>query len=252
MVLALVFACMNLSILTFFFCLYDPRDGIFLGQLIPLEFYNSIFPSGFLVAIYHAFLVFVLETTICLTGGLILIYMFYLTVLLDKELHLNSTKKYRTSNLFREPNHLGNNYRTMQILNEHFLHLIGPYVIGFHYLFSVFPVFANVIVMRYWNALSWIVLTLLIFSIIVVCLFWILILQFGKYLWIKGKQNLESWKFDDGLCSQREKRIMEKFRRSCRIILIRHGNTLLISKTTQLVYIKNIILYTGKSWLTFK
>ncbi len=252
LVLGLVTAGIVLSIFVFIFCIYDPREGILLGRLIPMKFYNSICPSGFLVALFYAYLILILEATICTTGSLVLIYMFYLTVLLDNEFHLNSTKKYRTTNLFREPENLRNSYRTLQILNEYFLCFIKLYVTLFHWLFSVFPVFANNVLMRYWNSFTWIEITMLIFATLVVITFWMLTLQFGKYLWIKGQQNLHSWICVNSSCLQREKRVMAKFRRSCRPILIRHGNMLVLGRMTQFIYVKSIILYTGKSWLAFK
>ncbi len=83
-------------------------------------------------------------------------------------------------------------------------------------------------------------------------IFWIFVLQIGKYLWIQGNKNFDSWAKFDCSCSNHEKKIMKRFRKSCRLVLICHGKVLVFGRMTQFVYIKSLIIYTCKLLIGFR
>lgn len=76
---------LNLSILI---CLYDPREIIFVGQLIPLKYY-SFFPLGILTALFHAYFYTIIELSLLLIIGATMVYVYYLKMVIIGEFLLS-------------------------------------------------------------------------------------------------------------------------------------------------------------------
>lgn len=238
----------SLSIL---FGLYEPREAVFAGQLIP-ENYYSYFPLGILTVIPQAYVLIVIQLSIFLAISGATVYMYYLTMFLIREFQLGSKKHYRTSESFRQPNNIVYLYRSVQILQEQALSFVGPFFTIFHLLLCVLPVFSNYALFRYWDLLKWLVKAPLLLAYFGCVMFWLFVLQVGKYLWIRGNKNFDSWSKVGFHTNKIEGKIMRKFQKSCRLILLRQGKVLVLGRMTQFVYVKIVIVYTCKALLTLK
>lgn len=167
-----------------------------------------------------------------LTFGIGLLYALYTTVIPTKELNL-ARKKYKTGAVMRKPQNLQILYRSFQILNANIICFIRPIIMVAHGAGVVLPIFCNFIRIRHLKILyrvstgSIIIMGLFTFG------FWTMVLQFGKYLFVRGNKTLGSWK-RQSWGDSRENNLMKRFRISCRLVLVRCSNPLVIGRITQL------------------
>ncbi len=244
----------SISVLFTFLCgiallIYDPAGVVFYGALVPPKYY-SYFPVGIFVIIYQTFYLFVMCFNLIYTITFIMVFVLYTTVLLTKEMSL-SRNKYKTLDILRQPENLRLVYRAFQVLFANFVCFIGPFVSLAH-AFAVFlPIFCNFFLIRYWGNLELIskmftiMMSLLLFS------FWTFVLQLGKYFFVRGNKILGSWKRKRWE-NEMERKVMKKFQKSCRLILIRCGNQLVLGRITQFNFVKSIMRGTFRSLLTSK
>lgn len=246
----LTFACATVWLLASLYCLNNPRNGGFLGQVIPLKYY-SFYTVGLITVLYHSYLMLNYELAMCSAGLCATIYLFYL-IMLIQEVQLNYKKGFKTRKCFRNPQNLRIFYRSLQILHENILCFMGPYISLLYALFTVFLIFVFITFILFWSHLDSILIAFMFICGLGTFVFWMLLLQVGKYLWITGNKVFDSWGKVGFDCSALEKKAMKKFRRSCKIILIRHGNVLVIGRMSQFVYIQTLIVYTCKIFLAAK
>lgn len=159
-------------------------------------------------------------------------YMFYLVVLIQDH-KLGYKHVYKMSNALRMAKHICVFYRSLQILHKNALCFMSQYLAILHLLFTVFFLFVNFSFIRFWNELNWLIIGFISVGYIGCFSFWMFVLQIGKYLWIKGNNNFDSWDKVGFVCNPAEKKVMKKFKKSCRLILICHGKILLIGRMTQ-------------------
>ncbi len=67
-----------------------------------------------------------------------------------------------------------------------------------------------------------------------------------------GNKVFDSWMKVGFDCNDWEKKAMMKFRKSCGLILILHGNTFVIGRMSQFVHTKTLKAYTGRIILAVK
>lgn len=143
-------------------------------------------------------------------------------------------------------------FRSLQTMHANFVCFMGPYTSVFHFLFTLFPVFANIALLIYWRKLGFIVAGILFVFLIIGVSSWMVILQIGKYLWVKGNKSFGSWGKIGFSANSYQNKIIKRFKRSCRLILLRHGNILVLDRIAQFVYVKSLLFLTLKAWLAFK
>lgn len=249
-ILSYSLTCFLIGILVTLWCLYDPCAFVFIGNMFPDQYCSSHL-LRLVATIFHGYLMLILEINVALTGSVVMVYLFYITIFLTKELRMNCCH-YKTSDNLRELHNLQKIYRSFQILNEHVMFVFGPYITLFHGIFVVGPVFGNFIIIRYWTSLDILSKGPVCIACWIATIFWLLVLQLGKYLWVGGKQILWSWRQFDWKVSERERSTMKKFTKSCRPILIFHGKQFVVGRLTQFTYFKAVIrglfrvLLTGK------
>lgn len=241
-------SCFTVGFLVTLYCLFDPRAAVFLGALIPLQYYSYLI-MAIIATLFHGYMMIVLELSVALTGSIVIFILWYLTVILTKELRLGRTS-YKTLNTLREQDNLRIIYRSFQILNENAMCFIGPYITMFHCLFVLFPALCNFLLIRYWHDLDLLCKLPLLTGCFLVTGFWLLVLQLGKYLWVRGNRILTSWSRTSWSGSNTEMKIMRKFTKSCRPILIFHGKQLVVGRMTQFFYFKAVTRGTFRALLT--
>ncbi len=243
-----------ISVLFTFLCviavlIYDPTSLVFFGALVPQKFY-SYFPIGTVIILYHAFYLLLVCFIIIYTLAIVMVFVFYVTVLLTKEMSL-SRNKYKTLNTLRQPENLRVVYRAFQVLFANFVCFIGRFVSLAHGFCITVPIFCNFLLIRYWSNLELISRMFVVMLAFMLFSFWTFVLQLGKYLFVRGNKILGSWQRKRWE-NQLERRVMKRFQKSCRLILIRCGNQLVLGRITQFNFVKSIMRGTFRSLLTSK
>lgn len=227
-------------------CVHNPREVIFLGELIPPEYYSK-YTWGALVTVFHSYLLISSGINGSFLLSLILTYGVYVNFIVTNELRLDA-KHYRSIDKIREAKNLMIVYRSFQIINANVWVFGGYFLLYFHSALMILPIYGNSALIKYWNFLDFISVT----AIVVVCwgvfFIWILILQFGKYMYIRGENTLFSWKRATWR-NKMEAKQMAKFRKSCQPVLFRYGNLFVIGRITQFKFVKGVVRGTFRSLL---
>ncbi len=117
---------------------------------------------------------------------------------------------------------------------------IGQFVAFTHALMIVIPVLCIFVLFRYWNALSTLGKGPVVLGFPLTFGFWTFVLQLGKYLFVRSNNGLVSWSRKTWN-SRLENKIMGKFRKSCRPVVLCWGKALVLARITQFNYIKGIM-----------
>ncbi len=236
----------GLVFVVFLLCVYDPTGVIFLGVWIPHRYY-SFFPFGLLVCFFHGYFGYIFALNAIMVVGFCELYMFYLTVIFTKELKLGQGRsKYRSLDILRtKSENLRHIYRCFQIINSNAMCFMGRFMAISHALCTIVPVLCNFILIRYWNTLDTLSKCPVIFGIPVALGYWTFVLQIGKYLFVRSHKILNSWKkhaWEDKM----ERKVMGKFVKSCRPVVLCWNKSLVFARITQFNYIKCIMRATFK------
>ncbi len=241
----------NVASLVTLLCLYDPRGPMFLGAWLSEEYY-SFFPFGILVIMFHATICMYTAVSVSICLYFIVTYLYYVSIFFCKELKLGSSPvSYRTSNLLREPSNLRHIYRCFQVLNANAMGFLGPFFAVTHTLCVITPVLCSSILIKYWNIMDMLTKGPIILSLVVSMGYWMFVLQIGKYLFVRSKKVLGSWDrkiWKHGI----ENKVMRRFRKSCRPVVICWGKSFVLKRITQFNYVKGIFRSTFKLLLTSK
>ncbi len=241
--------CMTIVILL---CIYDPTSLVFFGAWIPPKYY-SFFPTGVLICIHHAYFCYVAGVNAAITLGFCETYFVYVTVIFTNELKLSKSPRfYRTLDTLRnDPNNLRHIYRCFQLLNANAMYITGKYLFAGHVLCLIIPVLCNFILIHYWANLGLLAKVPVMLGLPTSMGYWTVVLQFAKYLFVRSTKLLNSW---NGKCwgSKKETSVMNKFRKSCRPVIIHWNKNLVLGRMTQFNYIKGVLRGTGKVLLAAK
>lgn len=167
------------------FCAYDPRAIIFLAAWIPNQHY-TYFPVGFLALLFHGYLIICSGFSTCISSCLLFIYLYSVTIFYTKELILGHSRYETLTSLRSNPENLRNTFRAFQILHSNVLCFVGRFLVYLHSILMVSPIFGNFILFTYWNNLHLIGKTSIGFAVLGILFLWTLVLQFGKYLWVRS------------------------------------------------------------------
>ncbi len=242
------------SVLFTFLCgiallIYDPTSVVFFGALVPSQYY-SYFPVGTIVIVYHTFYLFLTCFNLIYTIVIFGIFVLYVTVFLTKEMNM-SRNRYKTLDILREPENLRIVYRAFQVLFANMICFLGPFISLAHGFCVIGPIFCNFLLIRYWGNLEPVNKLFVVLLAIILFSFWTFVLQLGKYLFVRGNKILGSWK-RKRWGNEIERKVMKRFHKSCRLILIRCGNQLVFVRITQFNFVKAILRGTFRSLLTSK
>lgn len=230
------------------FCFYDPRAVIFLAKWIPMTYY-SYFPMGLLVSLFHSYLVSCLAINYVIIGTCLLVYLFCLTTFYAKELVLGRESYQAISEFRTNPENLRHVFRCFQLLNANVMCFVGYYITYFHSAFMTIPILGNFIMIAYWDHLHLVTRAVLALGSVVAFTFWTTVLQLGKYLYVRGYIILFSWK-GANWCTKLERKIMSKFRKSCKPVMIHNGSLLRMTRITQFRFMKGVVRGIFRSLLT--
>lgn len=230
------------------FCAYEPRAIIFLAAWMPKQHY-TYFPVGFLAFLFHGYLLICLGFNMCVSGCLFTIYLYCITMFYTKELVLGHSR-YKTLKVLRSNSeNLRTIFRAFQLLHSNVMCILGIFLVYLHSVFMVVPIFGNFLLITYWDDLHLLEKTSIGITVWGGFLFWASVLEFCKYVWVRSHKILWSWN-GVGWGKAKETKIMKLFRKSCKPVLIRNGNMLVMGRITQLKYLKGVVRGLFRSLLT--
>ncbi len=258
LILSFLLLFINLVLFVALQCALAPADLIFLGQLIPQKYF-SYFPHAILLTIFHTYLFLIIAITMAINCILIYTNLFYLTIVLSRELNLNLTDaqaQYRTSSNLRSYQNLKHAYRSFQVLIEYWNCVLSLIIWSGLVTCVALPSLYNVILFHYWGELRLLAKVTLVLGTMSLFIARLAFLQFGKYLWVEGNKTLDSWKMCSstkrGWGRRKENEEMKKFIKSCRLVLLRYGRVFVIGRMDQIAYIMAVIKWTLKMTLALE
>lgn len=250
--LFIFFNCSGITMMCVFvalFCFSDPRQVIFLGELVPARFY-AYFPWGILVSTFHGYLIIVICLNLVITSSMIFISVFYTTLLFTQELRFGRAH-YKSEDILRQPSHLILAYRALQISHTWLMEPLGHFLVFFHTALTIVPVYIFFVIAHHGKRLQVVVSVTLLLSAIVSIMFWLAVIQLGKHLCVGGGKTFGSWKRSSfQFRRSKDTKVLNAFRRSCKPLLISYGRIFKIQRITQLTYSKGIVRGTFRSLLT--
>lgn len=229
----------------FAFCF--PRGSIFVSELIPLRYY-SFFPTGFVISLIHARLMYAICFNISILTSSLVIYFFYTSVVLLEELTFGKTR-YKTISNFRKLHNIVIVYRSLSILNIIITNIIGKVLVFMHTAMMLIPIYASFTLITTWRDIGFVARSVLLVIGVVTFVFWTAVLQLGKFLHVKGMKLMVSWKRPIGM-NRKESQEMNKFRRSCQLLVVKCDGILVVRRMTQFVFVKGVLKGTFRSLLT--
>jgi len=225
---------------------YDPTIAIFLGDLIPTQYFT--FPTKTLVILFHGYLLLVAHVGILLVGESIIVYGCYITPIIILELSIGRSS-YRMHESIRNFSNIQIVYRSLQVLHANALSITGIYIVISNALFMVTSVYCNFVLIRYWNRLEMLSKgQLLIWSFLFIGA-WAFVMELGRFLFAKGSKSLRSWN-GDKWGNVRENKLMKKFCRSCKPIAVCNGRQFVIGRVSILVFFRGVTRGTFRALLT--
>lgn len=251
-ILFLIFttSCFNLAVLASTLCVVLPRDLIFLGALVP-EKYFYMLSIRIPLTLLQQYLIFIETTDIAIALALPSIYVCYITVLSTKELQLNRKYPYKTAYKLRKAAAIRHSFNSFQILHQSFISFLGPFIIYLQYVACFVPVLCFCVLILHWKSLQIISKLVLVVGWSITLGTWMVVLQMGKYLHIRGNKVFASWKRHDWETRQ-EQKIMSKYQKGCRLILIAYGKMLVVVKMTQFNYVKTLMILSCKALIAIR
>lgn len=227
---------------------FKPRGIIFLGQLVPEEYFY--FPVAMIVFMYHSFIMIAVCGSGIILGNGALAYCFYITIV-TRELQLGR-KTYHSLDILRTSWETAHVYRRMQIVHRHVIAVIGPFLVVLNAFMMMSPIYVNFVVMRYWDILEPLTKVALFGISLTFVTFYITLLELGCTFYIGGIKMLRSWQGFKWSESRIVNLEMKRFQRSCKPITLCWGNHFIIGKHSIFIYGRGVVRGTFRALLTIK
>lgn len=216
---------------------FDPRGMVFLGALIPAEYFSSAFTVG--LTFLNAYTLLIEGANTLWNVTVSLIYLYYLVFFITKELPPGRSR-YSSSDMLREAYHFKRIYRCFQVYNAHVMGIFGFLFFFAHFVFSTTPMFINFVLIRYWQELHAAIKLLLIIWVAGIVIFWTGVLHTGGCLFLSNKKIISFWRKYDRWKTEGEAKGMRKFAKSCTPIVICFGKQFVVKSLTLLKFHKGL------------
>lgn len=239
---------LNLSIVLL--VLYDPRKSPCLGYLIPKPYFTL--PVQALVSLYHIWSSATLCYGVNLAVNVMIVYSFFIPYILGKELRVGRPHIcYKASNQIRNPCNLRVVFRSFQLVHANMFCFAGLFLVLINAGDMVTAIYIIFVLVNYGSTLNFYTKVPLLIIVLYIMFLWSAVLEFGKMYHVSCKKVFSSWKrYDWG--SAKERKIMAKFRLSCRPILMSYGKEFVIGPLSVLNFSKGVIRGTMRALLSTK
>jgi len=245
------FFCFYLGVFTLVLLvlIYDPRGTIFLGSLVPINYYQ--FPIPLLLILFQAYAL-VFYHIVCFTiATATIMYSLNFVPILTRELRLAQLKNHKMSGYLRKPENIRHVYRCLQLLQANIFGVFGPFLVMCNASLMVTTLFCNFVLIKYWNQLQIVSKLQLLSWTIIFMGFWACVLELGRFMFTQGNKVLGSWKRHEYAYSG-ESKLMKKFTKSCKPIVLSYGKQFVIGRVSVLVFFRGVVRGTFRALLTTK
>ncbi|CAL8106442.1 unnamed protein product [Orchesella dallaii] len=222
-----------------------PRAPVFFTNVLCATQCNSIQIAA--ISFFQFYVTCIIYWNVGFTVMMLFLYGIVVFSMLIDEFCLN-LRKYRTIDTFRNLDDLMFNYRCFQILQSCSMEVFGYILVPIQSTIMNLVVFCNFMMLIHGSELQIITLATMSLWSILCTSSWTFILFLGGYMHKSSERTFRSWKVHPW-GSKNERKIMSKFRKSCRPVLIQFGNMYVIRKRTCLKFLRGITKGTFRALL---
>lgn len=246
------FNMMTMAALLQIFIIVDSKGTIFVGSSIPPGPFLS--PLKNLIMLLHCYIILVGCLSCTLFNCYAITYGFNTVLFYTVELRLGLKEgKYRSEiYLRRSSTNMMVTYRAFQILHKHFLVLYGPFLLTMNAMAMLIVVYNNFVLIQFWNELEVHAKAPLLLGLFLCLSIWSGVIELGRILFSRGKKVVNSWKGGDNWSSSLETKVMQKFRRSCKPLLLAFGTEFVLRKGSIFIFFRGVTRGTCRVLLTAK
>lgn len=222
-----------------------PRGPVTFGELVPPKhFYWWV---HVLIFIFHFHIVTLLMINVVSVGACVLIYLTYFAYFLPKELCLNKSK-YKTLCKLRNIENIIHIYRSFQVLHVNVMYVLGIALLSCNAIFMSTVMLANFFLATYWNSFGLLIKLPLLLGSPTLTAFWAVLLDIGRRIGRGTTKVLISWKVH-AWKSKHDRKLMSKFRKSCKPIMLCYGMQFVVGRTSVLKFFKGVVRGTMRALL---
>lgn len=237
--------------LTFIYFYLFPFSCVQFGSVVPNTTVPVLIPFRFfLIYVYphyitvsHAAMGSIFLTAVIIYGVLVVPF-------LAKELCLDR-KEYKCLAVIRQPPKLIQMYRASQLLQLNALDVYQYPIIVSQALVMDLTMFACVMIIGFGNQMALSSKMMLLSWAFITCSVWTGVLMMGGYMHWNGGKVLKSWKYNQW-SSKADKRLMSKFRKSCKPLMFHCGKYYAIRRLSVLKFLRGISKGIFKSLLALQ
>lgn len=233
--------CFSLLFLGIFYVCYPSLPNLF-GNIVP--------PHAYFFPIIYILPTYICITLVCKCGLFLSFALIYGTVyypLVVKEVQMGR-RKYKASDSIRETKNLMLVYRMLQIIQARLNHLFGKCLVPMQALMTISFVFGGYMLIRFKSEVSLITILFMILSVLPSFL-WSVLLYMGGHLHVTGRKIIMSWRYYRWSNSY-DRKLMKKFRMSCRPIMICYGKMYILQRQSPLVFFRGLVRGLVRALLT--
>lgn len=189
--------------------------------------------------IFHNYQTFVNYLNLAVSVGPIYFYGVLIMPLFVNEFRLGKPS-YKTSDNLRQAGNLVKMYRAMQLLQINLINeLLGRFLVPMQSVATILFVFSSFMLIRHGKTLDTLSCCLMGSWAFLATTFWGGVLLIGGILHSKGLKTLGSWKKYQWK-NRMERKVMGKFGKSCKPVMISFGKAYVIRKATFLIFIRGL------------
>lgn len=230
------------------FLLVKIRGPLSVAQLIPTKYFY--WPIAVFIFLTHGYIITVLMMNLAICGSIILVYLFYVSLFVKKELEMGRAK-YKSNDSLRSISNMMHVYRSFQVLQTCAMSFMGIFLVMCNAVFMMCALYANFILIRHWHSLQPMTKATFGLGSPVLIGFWGFILDLGRVFSDGSRKVLLSWKtYNWGNAT--DAKLMSKFRKSCKPIRVSYGSQFVVGKTSVLRFLKGVVRGTLRALLTTK
>jgi len=165
-------------------------------------------------------------------------YGMYIVPFLSKELKMGGYP-YETPSKLRQPQNLIVAYRALQLFQQVVNSLMGKFIVPTQTIVTKLIIISCYMAIRHGDEMEKATIALLLTWSGLAGIFWASTLMLGGYLHMYGEKTLLSWKYHQWN-NKFDNKLMSKFRKSCKPIMVSFGHTYKIRRLSVLKFVRGL------------
>lgn len=210
---------------------------MFLGYMFPQDAPPIVkLPFCYILPIFYVSIL-----VLNITNGVAVFFAYgaFVVPFMIKELRLDHPP-YKSISTLREPDTLMLAYRTSQVLHGKALSVVSFFLLPTQTIVYKMVIFTSYMMLKYGQEMDRTSIAKLIGWTALSGLFWGAVLVMGGNLHYHGNNVLLSWRYHNQWKDKFQKKIMNKFRKSCKPFQMNYGKTYVIKRLTVLKFMRSL------------